>query len=287
MLVLCGNTFSPRFGSHDKTLDGLEPCWGINYLANFQLLSILSPALRVQPADRDVRVVIGTCGTYVGGDLKGMKPSKAPLPAGLEYETSKLALTVFAQALQKHLDGYVRPDKLPNNARVVLVDPGLVRTPGMRRWLSMGSLWGLLTYVLLWPVYWLVLKSPAQGAQSFLTAAMEADLGRGMGGRMLKEGRDKRYARSEVMDEKAQKELWEFSEKQVTILEKEGAAKRAVEKKEAEAREKKEATDGLDGLTGLKASAKKAGDENANGSANGTGTGKEGKKAGSRRSRNG
>lgn len=275
MVILCGNTFSPRFGVNEKTLDGLEACWGINYLANFQLLSILSPALRIQPADRDVRVIVGTCGTYVGGDLKGMKARKDPLPKGLEYETSKLALTVFAQALQKHLDTYVRPDKLPNNARVVLVDPGLVRTPGMRRWLSMGSLWGLLTYIILWPLYWLVLKSPGQGAQSFLTAAMEADLGRGMGGRMLKEGRDKQYARSEIMDEKAQKELWEFSEKQITILEKEGATRRAKEKKEAEEREKKEGLSGLDGLTGLK----------GDGKATANGTGKESKKAGSRRSR--
>ena len=90
-------------------------------------------------------------------------------------------------------------------------------------------------------------------------AAMEVDLGRGLGGRLIREGRDKRYARGEVMDEKAQKELWEYSEKQITILEKAGAAKRTLEKKEAEAAEKKKeaaekkaAVDGLDGLTGLK-----------------------------------
>ena len=175
MIILCADTLTPRFGLSEKTHDQLDPVWGINYLANFHLLGILSPALRAQPPDRDVRIIFATCASYLGGDLKGMKDDLSPLPKTRKYESSKLATMIFAQAFQKHLDKFQRPDKNPNMARVVVVDPGFSRTPGMRRWLTMGSLWGLLLYLVTLPFWWLVLKSPLQGAQGFLRAAMEAE----------------------------------------------------------------------------------------------------------------
>lgn len=221
---------TPRFGRADLTQDNIESNWGINYLANFHLLGILSPAIRAQPPDRDVRIIFGTCSSYIGGDINALKDTRSPLPYRKEYGTSKLATMIFAQALQKHLDGFKRPDKQPTNARVVVVDPGLTRTPGMRRWLSMGSLWGLLLYVFMWPMWWLTLKSPDMGAQSFLYAAMEADLGRGAGGRYIKECQERIFLRNEVKDEAVAKKLWEFSDKQIEALEKEGAAKRAKAK---------------------------------------------------------
>ena len=231
MIILCANTFTPRFGTAQRTKDGLEVNWGVNYLANFHLLSILSPAIRAQPPDRDVRIIMGTCASYIGGELASLKDTKSPLPKGRKYETSKLALMTFAQAFQKSLDSYVRPDKQPMNARVILCDPGLTRTPGTRRWLTMGSLWGLLFYLITYPFWWLVLKSPIQGAQTFLRAAMEAELGRGMGGRLLKECREVEILRKEVVkDEGGGGTLWGFSERQIEAVEKESAVRRANEK---------------------------------------------------------
>ncbi|KAL8766888.1 MAG: hypothetical protein Q9194_006143 [Teloschistes cf. exilis] len=238
MIVLCANTMSPRFGNAALTQDNIESNWGINYLANFHLLSILSPAIRAQPPDRDVRIVFGTCSSYLGGQINALKDTRSPLPSRNEYGTSKLALMTFAQAFQKHLDGYERPDKQPNNARVIVVDPGLSRSPGMRRWLSMGSLWGLLLYLIMWPLWWLVLKSPQMGAQSFLHAAMEANLGRGAGGKFIKECKERIFLRNEVTDEKVAKKLWEFSDKQIETLEQEGAARRAKEKKDGKVSDK-------------------------------------------------
>lgn len=234
MIILCADSLIPRFGMTSKTQDALDPVWGINYLANFHLLSILSPAIRAQPPDRDIRIIFATCSSYVGGDLKSLKDTRDPLPPGRKYETSKLACMIFAQAFQKHLDAYQRPDKQPNNARVIVVDPGFTRTPGMRRWLTMGSLWGLLLYLFTWPFWWLVFKSPVQGAQGFLRAAMEAELGRGSGGRLLRECKEVDYLRKEIGDEKAQKKLWAFSERQIEALEKDGAVKRALAKREHE-----------------------------------------------------
>ncbi|KAL8783622.1 MAG: hypothetical protein Q9213_004482 [Squamulea squamosa] len=232
MIILCANTMTPRFGRADLTQDNIESNWGVNFLANFHLLSILSPAIRAQPPDRDVRIIFSTCSSYIGGEVNALKDTRSPLPIGKEYGTSKLATMIFAQAFQKHLDGFKRPDKQPNNARVVIVDPGLTRTPGMRRWLSMGSLWGLLLYLFMWPLWWLTLKSPEMGAQSFLYASMEADLGRGAGGRFIKECKERTFLRSEVKDEAVAQKLWEFSDKQIEALEKEGATKRSNAKKD-------------------------------------------------------
>ncbi|KAL8669413.1 MAG: hypothetical protein Q9168_006001 [Polycauliona sp. 1 TL-2023] len=233
MIILCANTMTPRFGVAHLTQDNIESNWGINFLANFHLLGILSPAIRAQPPDRDVRIVFSTCSGHIGGQINALKDTRSPLPKGKEYGTSKLAIMVFAQAFQKHLDGFKRPDSQPNNARVVIVDPGLTRTPGMRRWLSLGSLWGLLVYVIMWPVWWLTLKSPEMGAQSFLYAAMEADLGRGAGGKYIKECKEQVFLRKEIKDEAVAKKLWEFSDKQIESLEKEDAGRRAKAKKDA------------------------------------------------------
>ncbi|KAI4188924.1 MAG: hypothetical protein L6R41_001810 [Letrouitia leprolyta] len=243
MVVLCANTMTPRFGRADLTQDNIESNWGINYLANFHLLGILSPAIRAQPPDRDVRIIMGTCSSYIGGEINALKDTRSPLPPRKAYGTSKLALMTFAQAYQKHLDTYQRPDKQANNARVILVDPGLTRTPGMRRWLSMGSLWGLLFYMLTWPLWWLTLKSPLMGAQSFLYAAMEADLGRGSGGKFIKECRERGFLKNEIRDEQVAKTLWEFSDKQIEALEKEGAARRAREKTDGKGDEEKRASE--------------------------------------------
>jgi len=243
-IILCANTMTPTGGKATQTEDGLEATWGVNYVANFHLLSILSPAIRAQPPDRDVRIIFGTCPAYVGGklpgiDTKGQKgantePGQLDFTPSTVYATSKLALMTFAVAFQKHVSNYARPDKKPMNARVIMVDPGWTRTPGMRRYLTFGSLWGLAMYLMTWPLWWVVLKSPDHGAQTFLYAAMEAQWGRGEGAYFLKECRRKIWTRKEIDDELLQKKLWESSEKTIEILEKESAKRRAVEKKQKE-----------------------------------------------------
>jgi NAD(P)-dependent dehydrogenase (short-subunit alcohol dehydrogenase family) len=144
MIILCGDVMTPYWGISKTTTDGLEEEWGVNYLANFHLLSILSPAIRAQPSDRDVRIIFSSCSSYIGGKLE-LKDTESKTKSGsTSYARSKLALMTFASAFQKHLDAYQRPDKAPNNARAFTVDPGYSRTPGTRRWLSAGSLIGLL-----------------------------------------------------------------------------------------------------------------------------------------------
>ncbi|GKZ31770.1 hypothetical protein AbraIFM66950_000556 [Aspergillus brasiliensis] len=284
MVILCGNAAPPVSQKRKLTVDGIDEEWMVNYLANFHLLSILSPALRAQPAHRDVRVVFTTCSSYIGakwdlrqveaaaaitaannaaeeegnnknngggegrrvvmknGKLQREKPkAKKKTMKGVSlYGLSKLSLMVFAQSFQKHLNAFKRPDGQPCSARVIMVDPGFSRTPGMRRWMTGGSLWGLLVYLVTWPVWWLVLKSPQQGAQSVLYAAMEAEYGRGEGGWMIKECKEVDVARKEIKDEEAGKMLWEFSEKLIELKERESAVRRALANKEKEVAEQNE-----------------------------------------------
>ncbi|RMZ92499.1 hypothetical protein DV736_g283, partial [Chaetothyriales sp. CBS 134916] len=241
MIVLCASIMTPYWGTATTTENGLEEEWMVNYLANFHLLSILSPAIRAQPPDRDVRVLFSTCSSYIGGQLELQDTEQKTKSGSVSYARSKLALMTFAYAFQKHLDAYQRPDKMANNARALIVDPGHARTPGTQRWLSGGSLAGLLFYLLTWPIWWLVLKSPYQGAQSYLYAAMEAKYGQGSGGKLIKECRELEPLRPEVQSEDVAKKLWQFSEKQIEQLEKEAALKRAKAKKEEAAKEEKRA----------------------------------------------
>ena len=269
MLILCASTVIPSGSPRKPTVDGLDEEWQVNYLGNFHLLSILSPALRVQPSHRDVRVIFTTCPSYIGApfDLslagqtssaqtveaaknsktKSSKTTPAATPqtrrtTGTIFSLSKLSLMIFARTFQAHLNAYKRPDGQPPCTRVMIVDPGFSRTPGTRRWLTGGSLWGLLVYLVTWPFWWLILKSPQQGAQSILYAAMEARYGSGEGGWMIKECREVDFARRDVCeDPERAKELWQFSEKQVEEREKEGAVLRALERKEKEENEKRDA----------------------------------------------
>ncbi len=233
MIILCGATLTPPGKPRVLTEEGLEENWMVNYLANFHLLSILSPAIRAQPPDRDVRIIFATCSSYINSPAiedgsDAMK--KKEWSSSKAYARSKLALTIFGQAFQKHLDAYKRPDGAPTNARVIFVNPGFARTPGMRRWLTRGTLWGLGLYLVLWQNAWILLKSSEGGAQSFLYAAMEVTLGRGAGGKMIKECQEVAFARSDVKDEKVAKKLWEGSEKLIERVEREEAVRRALEK---------------------------------------------------------
>ena len=274
MVILCASTFAfapKREELSEATEDGFELAWGVNYVANFHLLSILSPAIRAQPGDRDVRILFGTCSSYMGGRLRELLahtqdaekwktepmsnnhkeknatsiPESALSAASTEpqnnaaYATSKLALMTFASAFQKHLSSYKRPDKQPSNARIILVDPGFTRTPSSRRYLSFGSLLGLAVYLVLWPLWWLILKSPEDGAQTFLHAAMDEKYGKGDGGCFLKECKERQMLRNEIGDIAIEKALWEMTEKAVQVMEKEGATRRAKEKKVSEAQGQK------------------------------------------------
>ncbi|ATY67322.1 short chain dehydrogenase reductase family [Cordyceps militaris] len=241
MIILCASTMTPPGGARREVdgSGGIEEMWMVNYLANFHLLGILSPAIRAQPFDREVRVVVATCSSYIGAPSLREELRPETWTAGRAYGRSKLALTVFGLAFQKHLDAYQRPDEMPMTARVVFADPGLCRTPGTLRWLTRGSLTGLVLYGLGYLVPWLLLKSASGGAQSLLYAAMESDLARKTGGRLVKECSEVDFARAEVRDEEVAKKLWEESDALIEQTEKAQAKRRAQQKATEDSKEER------------------------------------------------
>lgn len=243
MIILCAATLTPASKPRVETRDGVEETWMVNYLANFHLLGILSPAIKAQPFDRDVRIIFATCSTYIRSpllqDAQAHATNKKGWSRGSAYASSKMALMTFAQAFQKHLDSYKRPDELPMSAKVVMVDPGYSRTPGMRRWITRGSLWGLLVYLLTYALVWLFLKSPLSGAQSILFAAMDGSIIRDPGGKLIKECMEVDLARKDIKDEEVAKKLWLSSDKLIETTEKRAALRKAEEKKKREEAEKR------------------------------------------------
>lgn len=251
MVVLCAATMTPPGGKR-KEIDGVEETWMVNFLANFHLLGILSPAIRAQPIDRDVRIIMTTCSSYIGSpSLKEAIGANNWTPTGA-YSRSKLALNVFGLAFQKHLSSYKRPDKLPTNARVTVVDPGFCRTPGTRRWMTRGSLWGLALYLFTYPLSWIFLKPPHKGAQSLLYAAMAPGLGHGDGCKLVKECMEVDFARAEINDEVVAKKLWEDSDALIERVEKAQAKSRAAQKaRQAKLEQEKQEKDEQEEIEGL------------------------------------
>jgi len=49
----------------------------------------------------------------------------------------------YSLEFRRRLDPHPLSDKQSNNVRIYNTDPGLVRTPGSRRWITMGCLWGV------------------------------------------------------------------------------------------------------------------------------------------------
>lgn len=231
VLCLAGESL-PMKKLRTNSVDGVEIQMAVNYLGHYHLLTLLEPALRVQPPDRDVRVLVSSCmsqnlGQVQMNDLLWEDRNYPVNQPWKVFGTSKLMLNMFAKEFQRRLESYERPDKQPCGVRVNVVNPGLVRTPGMRRFLSMGSVWGLLFYLLLYPLFWVFLKSCEQGMQSFLFAINSPNVFSIKGGNYIKECTVlQSESRRELADDLLQKKVFEQTKAAVDRLEKTSALER-------------------------------------------------------------
>lgn len=231
VVCLAGDA-SPLGGERDASVDGLERQTAVNFAGHYHLLTLLRPALTVQPPDRDVRVVLATCHSQALGELDPADPlwRNRRYPRWQPWRVhgaAKLLLSMFATLFQAQLDEYERPDKMPNNARVVVVNPGIVRTASTRRVITVGLVFGLLVYMLLWPVFWVFFKSTTAGAQLVLYA-IQAEEFKTRGGVLVLECRVVRSGREEVRNVGLMKEIREVVDKELKEVEVESARRRKV-----------------------------------------------------------
>ncbi|BFZ56770.1 hypothetical protein PYCC9005_003818 [Savitreella phatthalungensis] len=191
-VVLCHGISLPPGSQRRTTKDGTEIHLGIHHLAVSHLLTLLQPALRSQPADRDVRVIATTCTSYTFAelDMDDIEWLGRGYPSWTPWRvlgTAKLLSMVSVLEMQRQVAAsrrratepepaetsrWRRDDGMPSRVKFILADPGIAcRTPGFRRFVSCDSLAGLLfLYVIPWPLWWFVVRSAERGAQSVLYA---------------------------------------------------------------------------------------------------------------------
>lgn len=212
------------------TEEGVEKQLGINYLSHYHLLTLLAPALRSQPPDRDVRVLVASCASQSLGevDLKDLLSENKRYQQNKSYKvygTSKLLLGLFVKEMQRRCNQYERKDNMPCNIKFNMVNPGMMRTPSTRRFLSMGTIWGLILYLILFPVWYLFFKNAYEGQQSFLYALWAPQFLQIDGGHFIQECKIITPSRKEFQDEELQKKVYEQTESIIGRLEKQSALK--------------------------------------------------------------
>lgn len=246
-IICCAGECLPYGKMRTNSLDGSETQIQVNYLGHYHLLTLLEPSLRVQPPDRDVRVLVSSCLSQSFGEINlndltwedRKYPNRQPWRV---YGTSKLMLSMFAKEFQRRVQSKERPDKQPCGVRINIVNPGIVRSPSTRRFISFGSLFGLLLYLLMYPIYWVFLKSCEMGAQSYIFAINSPDLFNGNGGNYIKEcAIVKDSPMVELHDEKLQSDLYDETAKVIERLERQSAIERNKNKpkKETTTKDKK------------------------------------------------
>lgn len=243
-VICCANEAMPAGKPRNVSVDGLERQMAVNYVGHFHLLTLLAPSLRVQPPDRDVRVVLATCSSMAAGSIEEKdllwQSRRYPLwQPWRVHGTSKLLLGMFAKEFQRQLNAYERSDKAKCNVRINLVNPGLVRTPLTRRQLSFGTLWGLFLYVLMYPLWFVFLKSAAQGVQLMIFALCAPVLAQLETANLIQECKIQPRIRKELVDAELQKQLFDETEKHIATLERASAVVRNRNKKSEEKRSKK------------------------------------------------
>ena len=255
----------PRFAPpvRKSSSDGLEMQIAVNFAGVFHLLDLLQPSFKAQPPDRDIRIIVTTCWTQVMGDVQVEDPlwqQQLYRSASKFCSSSKLQLGLTMMEYQRRLIADMqrvaeekKNDRTGLNIKVVLVQPGTMRSNSLRRVLSNGSvlLLVVLYCVLLYPFLWLFTRSGNRGAQSVLYALNtpefeEVNL-KTTATKYVADCSVVKFARKEFEDAELQRKLYDNTRRDILALEKRMALKRnakkpAKDKKEAEAKAKAKAT---------------------------------------------
>ncbi|OLO12271.1 short chain dehydrogenase [Chromohalobacter japonicus] len=149
----------------ERTQDGFERQLGVNYLGHFLLTSELLPLLTAATAPRVVQLSsLAHRGGHIAFDDLNAEASYDPWRA---YRQSKLAMLLFAQALQKQSDaqswGLMSLAAHPGLSRTALFDAGVKSRP------VIGSVFKLALP--------LISQSAAEGARPILHAALSDTVG--------------------------------------------------------------------------------------------------------------
>lgn len=180
------------------TKEGIELQLGTNHMGHFLLTLLLLDKLKASAPSRIINVssTAHRHGRINFSDLN----STQNYDEGQAYAQSKLANIMFTRELAVRLEG--------SGVTCNAVHPGMVYTD-IGRHMSINQSW--LAKVLLHPLLWLFLKTPRQGAQTTLYAALSPRL-EGVSGKYFSLQLETDVSEA-AKDSEAAKRLWAISER--------------------------------------------------------------------------
>lgn len=183
----------------ERTADGFELHFQVNYLGHFLLTHLLLNKLKASPSSRIINV---SAAAYQLGELSDhlddLQFERREYKTGDAYSQSKLAIMLFTHYLAKHLEG----SKVTVNA----VNPGVVRT-NVHRHMPFRK-----NVVISWsfaPFLWFLMKSSRDGAQTSIHCAVAKEE-EGVSGKYYTECKIEEPKPVAVDDETAER-LWNIS----------------------------------------------------------------------------
>ncbi|RDD36616.1 Retinol dehydrogenase 13 [Trichoplax sp. H2] len=182
---------------YTQTADGFEMQFGTNHLGHFLLTNLLLDKLK---ACTPSRIVVVSSKAHRRGKMNfhdlNNPQNYNPYTA---YFQSKLANVLFVRQLSHRLQG--------TGVTANSLHPGVVHTDLLRHF-SIYQV-GLFNFLLA-PLFWLVLKTSKQGAQTTIFCAVDESLN-GVTGEYFADCRQKDCA-PQACDDGVAKKLWEVSE---------------------------------------------------------------------------
>ncbi|XP_018328901.1 retinol dehydrogenase 12-like [Agrilus planipennis] len=163
--ILINNAGVMRIPKHTTTREGFEMQLGVNHMGHFLLTNLLLDQLKKAAPSRIVNVssIAHKRGKINKEDLN----SNEKYDPGGAYAQSKLANILFTKELAKRLEG--------TGVTVYAVHPGLVDTEIIRH---MGFFNSWMAKIFIKPFVWPFIKTPTQGAQTIIFAALDPSLER-------------------------------------------------------------------------------------------------------------
>ncbi|XP_016957878.1 retinol dehydrogenase 12 isoform X3 [Drosophila biarmipes] len=145
------------------TKEGFETHLGVNHIGHFLLTNLLIDVLeRSAPS----RVVVVASKAHERGQIQVDDINSSDFyDEGVAYSQSKLANVLFARELAKRLEG--------TGVTVNALNPGIADTEIARNMIFFQT---KFAQTILKPFLWSVMKSPRNGAQTTLYAALDPDL---------------------------------------------------------------------------------------------------------------
>ncbi|XP_069948214.1 retinol dehydrogenase 13 isoform X2 [Cherax quadricarinatus] len=179
------------------TKEGIELQFGTNHIGHFLLTNLLLDKLKASAPSRIINVssVAHMRGSINFSDLNGDKN----YGEGQAYAQSKLANILFTRELAERLEG----TGVTSNA----IHPGIVFTD-IGRHMGINNSW--IAKIFLFPLLWLFLKTPRQGAQTTIYAALNSEL-ENVSGKYFSNKAEAEVSEA-AQDRAAAKRLWAISE---------------------------------------------------------------------------